>query len=129
MLPVIQGRLGLVNAIRDLTHLGYVVSVPLIDNQDYDLIVDIDGILNKVSVKSSSVFTEDKVLVQIKKVRPNTQNNKITRFDSSLVDYMYIYSLNNKSWFIPTSEIKTGCMITLDKRFDDYKLDGLSELA
>lgn len=122
MLPVVQGRLGLVNAIRDLTHLEYTVSLPLIDNQDYDLIVDIDGILNKVSVKSTSCEKNGNPKVQIKKVRPNSQENKIHRFDKTSVDLMYIYSLDNRAWLIPCSEIEATCELTVDSRFDKFKI-------
>ena len=43
-----QGTVGLGVAIAHYSSLGYVVSVPLIDGQDYDLVVDKDGVLHKV---------------------------------------------------------------------------------
>ena len=47
----IQGSIGLGQAIACFTKLGYIVSVPLNDSQDYDLIVEIDNKLYKVQVK------------------------------------------------------------------------------
>jgi hypothetical protein len=48
-----KGRAGLSAAIAYFGMNGYTVSIPLNDTQDYDLIVDKDGVLQKVSVKSS----------------------------------------------------------------------------
>ena len=43
MTTVTQGGIGMSAAIYKLTSLGHKVSIPLIDNQEYDLIVDIEG--------------------------------------------------------------------------------------
>ncbi len=47
-----QGNVGVGQCIAYATSLGYTVSIPLNDSQEYDLIVD-NGKLNKVQVKTS----------------------------------------------------------------------------
>ena len=44
--PVTQGSLGLSYAIAYLTKKGYNVSVPLVDNQSYDLVCEVKNELN-----------------------------------------------------------------------------------
>lgn len=49
--PVAQGSVGLSYAIAYLTKMGYNVSVPLVDNQSYDLVCEINGELKKFRLK------------------------------------------------------------------------------
>lgn len=44
-------------AIAHFAKQGYTVSVPLTDSQKYDLIVEIEGVLNKVQIKTT--FTKN----------------------------------------------------------------------
>ena len=53
MYQSLQGNLGLGKAIEYFVSNGYTVSIPLNDTQKYDLVVEIDGKLNKISVKTS----------------------------------------------------------------------------
>ena len=48
-----QGNIGLGNAIAYFTKLGCTISIPLNDCQDYDLVVEINGVLKRVQVKTS----------------------------------------------------------------------------
>lgn len=125
MLPVVQGRVGLVNAIKDLTELGHVVSLPLIDNQCYDLVADIDGKLLRVEIKTTSVITPTGPDVQLKRVRPNTSNNVIHKFNNSVVDFVYVYCTDGRSWFIPSSEVKAGCCIRLGTKYNKWRVGGM----
>ena len=123
MLPVVQGRIGLVNAIRDLTMMDYVVSVPLVDNQPYDLVVEIDGILNKVSVKSTrSKSNTGYPTVQVGDIRSNKTTNVVRKFDPSKSDYLYIYAIGVGSWLIPSNCVLVGRMLTVDSRFDRFRI-------
>jgi Holliday junction resolvase-like predicted endonuclease len=49
-----KGDVGLGAAIAYFTRMGYCVCLPLTDSQEYDLIVDIDKILHKVQVKTTT---------------------------------------------------------------------------
>lgn len=48
-----QGNFGLGIAIAYFTTSGYIVSIPLNDTQDYDLIIEKDNILKTVQVKTT----------------------------------------------------------------------------
>lgn len=55
--PRKQGEIGFSDAIGWFGRRGLTVSVPLGDAQAYDLIVDLDGKLARVQVKTSTVFS------------------------------------------------------------------------
>lgn len=50
----LQGNIGEAKAIHYYTELGYMVSKPLFENCAYDLIIDKDGMLLRVQVKTST---------------------------------------------------------------------------
>lgn len=53
-----KGNTGLGIAIAYYTSNGYVVSIPLNDTQDYDLIVEKDNKLSKIQVKATACKTK-----------------------------------------------------------------------
>lgn len=53
-----KGNTGLGIAIAYYTSNGYIVSIPLNDTQDYDLIADKENKITKVQVKSTSCKTK-----------------------------------------------------------------------
>jgi len=122
MEPVKQGSIGLTAAIYKLTQLGYTVSIPLIDNQGYDLVVDIDEKLYKVEIKSTSVKCPTGWSVQIKKVRPNRTTNVITPFDSKSVDFLFVYTTEGDCYFIPSEDIETKSQLTVPGKYEVYKI-------
>ena len=103
MTTVTQGTVGLGSAIAYFCSNGYTVSLPIVDNQDYDLIVDIDGKLNKIQVKTSkSIGRTGKYEVQLKSVRSNKTSNIIKYFDKSKVEYLYILLSDGLKYLIPS---------------------------
>lgn len=49
----LQGNLGLGQAIAFFTSRGIPVSIPLNDTQKYDLVAEINGVLKKISIKTT----------------------------------------------------------------------------
>lgn len=121
MNTVTQGSVGLANAISYYTLKGYIVSLPLIDNQEYDLLVDCGNGIEKVQVKTTKRKVAGNFKVQIKTVRPNRKSNTIKRFDNASVDLLFVLTEDMESYSIPCKEINVGCELTLDKRYEQYK--------
>lgn len=121
MNTVTQGSVGLGLAISYFVSKGLIVSLPLNDNQSYDLIVDING-LKKVQVKTTSVERNGFYRCQIKKVRPNRTNNVITNFDPTESDFIFILTESGDKYCIPSNEITVKTEITLDDRYTIYKI-------
>jgi hypothetical protein len=94
-----QGSVGLASAVFNYQRLGYNVLLPLVDNQDYDLVVEKDKRFYTVQVKTSRVVKNGNYSVQLKKVRPNRTTNVITPM--SVVDLLYVLCSNGDCYSIP----------------------------
>lgn len=119
--PVSQGSLGLSYAIAYLSKMGYNVSIPLVDNQNYDLICEIDNQLKKVQVKSTRYKQNNNYVIQLKAVRANRTENKIHHFDSTKVDYVLAVTEIGDIYFIPTSDIDAKNSLSLGPKYQSYK--------
>jgi HJR/Mrr/RecB family endonuclease len=56
-----QGDIGMCYAIAYFSKMGYTVNIPITDSQDYDLIIDREGKLLKVQVKTTKFKIRDGV--------------------------------------------------------------------
>jgi hypothetical protein len=120
MNTVTQGSVGLALAISYFVSKGLVVSLPLNDNQSYDLIVDMDG-LKKVQVKTTRVQKNGTYMCQIKKVRPNRTGNVISNFDPTESDFIFIVTESGDKYCIPSNEIKVKTELRLNDNYIKYK--------
>lgn len=108
------GARALGRAISYFSSLGYTVSLPLIDAQSYDLIVDWGGKLYKVQCK----WTANKDKWKHFQVHLQTYAyGKVTKiFDKDVIDWLWV-STPEGDWLIDTNltEAKTG--ITLSAKY------------
>jgi hypothetical protein len=116
--PKVKGTVGLGHAIAYFTRKGIMVALPLNDSQPYDLVVEIDGVLKKVQVKTSTSNA-----IALRTMGGNQSYHTAKLFDHTTSDYVYGLLDNGESWLIPTSDFtnKTSLKLT-DKRYDQYKL-------
>ena len=119
--PVTQGTLGLSYAIAYLTKKGYNVSVPLVDNQSYDLVCEIDGDLKKVQVKSTRTKENSNYCVQLRSIRSNRTGNTIHKFDNNSCDYLLVVTELGDIYFIPTLEVKSKSTLSLGEKYSNFK--------
>ena len=123
MSPVTQGTVGLGIAIGFFTKRGYTVSLPLNDNQDYDLIID-DGKLNRVQVKTTRQKAKNgrNHVVLLKSVRHNKTKNHVYLFDPKSVEYLFVVTDEERQYLIPSNEVTALNTPTLDGRYDRVKV-------
>lgn len=117
-----QGTIGLGIAISSLLKRGYIVSLPLNDSQEYDLIIDIDGLLNRVSVKTTSYQRNGYFNFNLSTKGGNKSNNTIKKFDNKKCEYVFVLTGDENKYFIPSSAIKSTGTLTLYSPWDQYKL-------
>lgn len=120
---VSQGSVGLGVAVAYFVKNGYIVSLPLNDNQAYDLIVD-NGTLKKVSVKTTGFKERNNTVftVQLKSVRHNKSRNKVVKFDSTLVDILFVYTESGDIFLIPSDLVHGKNSLSLGKKVEAYKV-------
>ena len=119
-----QGDAGLGSAIAYFTHMGYTVCLPLTDSQDYDLVVDIDGRLSRVQVKTTrQVGPKGKYRVDLRTQGGNQSWSGVSkRFDSTKVEYLFVLLDNGETYCIPSSEMDNESRITPESgKFERFR--------
>jgi len=123
--PTSQGTLGVGVAIGYYSSIGYIVSIPLSDNQKYDLLVDenTDDTIKKTQVKTTRYKKKGLYQVQLKTVCPKkTSKNRITPFDNTKVDYVFVVCEDGTLYNIPSKKIKAKTTLSLNSEWDKYKV-------
>lgn len=122
MYQSMQGNLGLGKAIAYFTSHQIPVAIPLNDTQKYDLIADFDGKLQRISVKTSK-YTETNgasYQVQLKNSGGAGGKGVIRNFDNTSCDYVFIYTVDEKIYLIPSKEITSKSSITVGIKYQEY---------
>lgn len=109
-----KGNLTELQCITYLYQLGYQCSIPYGENSRYDFIVDIDGKLIKVQVKTSSPKDAEGNAIEFscRSSRINSQGTLNRRYTAEEIDYFATF-YNNKCYLIPQSE----CSVSKTLRF------------
>ena len=117
-----QGDAGMGIAIGWFTNNGYNISIPLTDSQDYDLVVEVNGELKKVQVKTTSYKTKYGTYSVSVSVKGGNRSGtgKIKKFDWKSVDYLFIATNNGDKYIIPTFENIPKNSINLGEQYKVY---------
>jgi len=116
-----QGNLGLSRAIADLQFLGYRLSIPLTENQKYDLIADKDDKLYKVQVKTTKRKSKYGIyLANLRTLGGNKSSHTIKKRETGDWDLLYVLTDENVSYLIPDDDIKATNAISLGKPMEKY---------
>lgn len=97
-----------------LLSLGYNVSQPLCQDSKYDLIVDVDGKLLRLQVKTSRETNSNSIEFNCRSTTTNSRYNKSRRYSSAEIDYFATY-WNNKAYLVPLDECSTTKRLHLNK--------------
>lgn len=118
-----KGNTSLGIAIAYYASNGYIVSVPLNDTQDYDLIVDKDNIIKRVQVKSSGCKTKyGRYQVALKSCGGTKGKTYKTIIDTN-IDEVFILTENKDCYIIDKKNIENESTITLGEKYNRYKVD------
>lgn len=115
-----KGKAGLALAIGYYGSIGYTVSLPLNDTQDYDLIVDDGQKLNKVQVRctgQSNGFGGYHVSVRSCGGTKGTSYSHVKNTD---IDFLFVVCTNGWMFEIPKKEITQSSTISLYDRKSKY---------
>ena len=119
----LQGNLGLSKAIHFFVSNGYCVSIPLNDTQGYDLVIEKEGILLRVQVKTSRGLTDHgSYTVQLRNTGGENHTRKVS-FDNTKQDLLFIYTADENMYLIPSKEIlaiNSICVRPLNSPYSKY---------
>jgi len=117
-----QGDVGLGSAIAWFTSQGYTVCIPLTDSQDYDLVVEIDDMMLRVQVKTTTQKNvAGSYVVGLRTLGGNQSFHTIKKFDKEKVDYIFVLTEDGSRYFIPSNDVEVKSQLTLSK-CELYKL-------
>lgn len=118
-----QGDTGMGYAIAYFTKLGWTVSIPITDSQDYDLVVDNGNRLFKVQVKTSKFKTEHGIYqVALRTCGGNKSGYSIKTFDNNSSDLLFVLLENGEMYLIPRECIRSATSINLGISMARYKV-------
>lgn len=118
-----QGDTGMGYAIAYFSKLGWTVSIPITDSQDYDLVVDNGEKLLKVQVKTSKFKTEHGIYqVSLRTCGGNRSGQTIKKFDRNSSDLLFILLDNGDMYLIPRTSIRGASSINLGINMAMYKV-------
>jgi len=117
-----KGNTGLGIAIAYYSTSGYIVSIPLNDTQDYDLIVDKNNILKKVQVKATSCKTRyNKYQVALKSCG-GTKGKTYKTIINTNIDEVFIVTDSMDIFIIPIEKIKNKSTLNLCDKYEKYRI-------
>jgi hypothetical protein len=116
-----QGNIGLVKAIYELQVLGYRISIPITENQNYDLIVDKDNTLYRVQVKTTKQKSKYGIFrVSLRTLGGNQSFHTIKKRKKGDYDLLYVLTDDNTSYLIPDSNFDCENNLSLHKGMSEY---------
>ena len=117
-----KGNTGLGIAIAYYTANGYIVSVPLNDTQDYDLIVDKENKLYRVQVKATSCKTKYGNYQVALKSCGGTKGKTYKTIINTNIDEVFIVTDNIEIYIIPIKKIENYTTLNLCEKYKNYKV-------
>jgi hypothetical protein len=128
--PRKQGEIGLVTAIQWFEANGYLVSIPLADNQPYDLVVDDGERLLKVQVKTTTQRSPyGNFSVQLFTGGGNQSFHTRKVFDNTASDLLFVLTDDYEIYVIPSKEVIPRYSLSLCAKYEQYKKAPASQLA
>lgn len=118
-----QGDIGMSYAIAYYSKLGWTVSIPITDSQDYDIVVD-DGVnIFKVQVKTTTQRAKNGIFrVSLRTNGGNKSRLCNKLFDSNKCDLLFIMTNCGDLFSIPRNEIYSTTQINLTDKYLSYKV-------
>jgi hypothetical protein len=121
-----QGDVGLGVCISHFCSLGYTVSIPLTDSQDYDLVVEFPDIgLQKIQIKTTNSKTNGgKYVVGLRITGGNSRSNFVHKLNTEIFyDQLFVLTSNGDMYLISKDIIKNNKnSISLGENYLQYKI-------
>lgn len=119
-----QGDVGMCYAIAYYSKLGWTVSIPITDSQDYDLLVEnTDNNILKVQVKTSRYLTEGGTYqVILKTCGGNKSGQTIKKMDKNYIDLVFVLVDDGSCYSIPTERIESSGSMNLGDKYSEFKV-------
>lgn len=117
-----KGNSALGITIAYFTTNGYVVSIPLNDTQDYDLVIEKEGKYHSVQVKATACKTKYGVYqVELKSCGGTKGKTYKTVVDTN-INYLFVVTDKIDMYMIPKETIRNRSTLNLCDKYEEYKV-------
>ena len=118
-----KGNTSLGIAIAYYTSNGYIVSIPLNDTQDYDLIVDKDKIIKRVQVKSTACKTKHGNYQVALKSCGGTKGETYKTVIETNIDELFILTEDLGIYILPITEVNNKSTLNICSKYNKYRVN------
>jgi PD-(D/E)XK endonuclease len=102
-----QGDLGEASAIEWFSRLGATIFIPFGHSPDVDLVVQLEGRLLGIQVKTSTYYRDGRWCVQIGTCGGNQSWNRVVkRLDPKRYDVLFVLVEDGRRWCIPSHAVE-----------------------
>ena len=102
--------------------IGYTVSIPLNDTQDYDLVVEKNGIFQSVQIKATGCKTKYNNYQVALKSCGGTKGTTYKTFKDTKVDLLFILTSDKKMYLMPNKQINNKSTINLTDKMSEFEV-------
>jgi hypothetical protein len=123
--PRRQGDLGELSAIDWLFSAGAIVSKPLFESSDYDLVADFGDRLVRVQVKTSTCWRDNRSYVMLATRGGNQSWSGLVKvLDPSRCDRLFVHVGDGRRWYVPAAALG-GCtrVVLGGPKYADYEVE------
>ncbi len=118
-----KGNAALGIAISYFAANGYIVSIPLNDTQDYDLIVDKNNTVERIQVKSSACKTKYGNYQVALKSCGGTKGTTYKTIINTDIDKLFIVDEQKNMYLIPKTVLKNNSTLNLCEKYRKYLVE------
>ena len=116
-----KGNSGLGIAIAYFTTSGYIVSIPLNDTQDYDLIVEKENRLQRVQVKATGCIGKGGNYQVALKSCGGTKGKTYKTLIDTNIELIFILTGQKEMYLIPREKINNVSTLSFCDKYEKYK--------
>lgn len=120
----LQGNAGLGVAIQYFTSHQMTVCLPLNDTQKYDLVADINGSLQRISVKTSkNKKNSTSYEVGLRNIGGASGKSIVRKFNNKDCDYIFVLIGDNRTYLIPSNVVhNSNCIVVGGFAYSEYEV-------
>lgn len=120
-----QGDIGEARAVYEYTRLGYTVCTPHGDSARYDLIIEKDGVISRVQVKTSTAMNVGQTAHSVSLITTGGNQKgsmKTTYINHTEVDIVFVLVSTGDCYGIPAALVSGMRSISVGNKWVEYKL-------
>jgi hypothetical protein len=112
-----KGDIAVGRAIGFFITKGYEVCLPVGDKRDYDMVVEKDGVLQKVQVKFAGLYSKGGVCKVGLRITGGNQSFSYTKkYTNNAFDLLFVYTEKGEQYLIPWKEVTSRNELSIETK-------------